>query len=615
MSTSTKTWPSATVRQSQMVMTVGPGAMVDLARHSVIIGGLESWYGDMKDIQEERLAGRVARLLGQPSVKLFAPPVDSPDPAAPRTGVRSYIFPTWFLAQVDRTWKVMDRVYRTRPLVPWSALVKGRYLDDDKKSRPIVPVRFVQACVNGHISDIDWVAFVHETFESKCRGPLWMDEGGTGGDLAEVFVRCATCGKRRVLANAKLPGKKVLGPCMGHRPWLGPRASEPCVSRTTDGAEPNRLLTRSASNAWFSQVLSVISIPDHDDALRKAVDPIWEDELQYVEDLDELRRLRGKNKPKITSQLEGWSNDEVWGEIMRRRNPGPGPGKLIKQAEIETLLSQKLEETEDVPECDFFARARPLDNLPSWLMRRLERIVLVHRLREVQAIVGFTRFEPALPDVDGELGLNVQRATLARDMTWVPAIENRGEGVFLAFRKDAVDAWRAREPVQERERQIADGFKAWCRAKGMEGAIFPGAPYVMLHSFAHLLLTAVSLDCGYSATSIRERVYAGPGGYGVLLYTGTPGSEGTLGGLVQVGRSLEGHIEKALEMGRLCSNDPVCAQHTPSNPLEERFLHGAACHGCLLLAETSCERRNEFLDRALVVATVEGLGAEFFDDV
>jgi hypothetical protein len=142
--------------------------------------------------------------------------------------------------------------------------------------------------------------------------------------------------------------------------------------------------------------------------------------------------------------------------------------------------------------------------------------------------------------------------------------------------------------------------------------LFPGLPYFLLHSLSHLLLTAVSLECGYPASSIRERVYALEAGYGILHYTGTPDAEGTLGGLVEAGRQIDRHLQAALELGRLCSNDPVCAQHDPQNPHECRFLHGAACHGCLLIAETSCEQHNDFLDRALVVPTVENLGAEFF---
>jgi hypothetical protein len=134
----------------------------------------------------------------------------------------------------------------------------------------------------------------------------------------------------------------------------------------------------------------------------------------------------------------------------------------------------------------------------------------------------------------------------------------------------------------------------------------------MLHSLSHLLITAVSLECGYPASSIRERVYAVEAGYGILLYTGSPDAEGTLGGLVEAGRQIGRHLEAALELGRLCSNDPVCAQHDPASKHEQCFLLGSACHGCLLIAETSCEQFNDFLDRALVVPTVENLGAEFF---
>ena len=135
----------------------------------------------------------------------------------------------------------------------------------------------------------------------------------------------------------------------------------------------------------------------------------------------------------------------------------------------------------------------------------------------------------------------------------------------------------------------------------------------MLHSFSHSLITAVSLECGYPASSIRERIYALPNvGYGVLLYTGSSDAEGTLGGLIEVGCRIHEHVRSALDLGELCSNDPVCAQHQPDNAHEHRFLHGASCHGCLLIAETSCEQHNDFLDRALVVRTVDNRGTEFF---
>ncbi|MBD2541475.1 DUF1998 domain-containing protein [Coleofasciculus sp. FACHB-SPT36] len=615
MKSKAKRPPSGEIRQSQILSTFGPGAMVDLPDYSVLIGGLNHWKGDRRRIYEDRLAARVSEILGVNSIAMYAPPVDAPDPAAPRTGITAFTFPAWFVAQVEETWTAPSgKEYRTRPLIPWGRLVKGKYLDSEKKKKPVVPVRFVQACLNGHISDVDWYLFANPKCQSNCPAQLWLDEGGSGNDFADIFVRCEQCKERRPLSDATLPGRKALGSCKGERPWLGPNAADSCVSTTTGKQEANRLLVRSASNAYFAQTLSVISLPDSDEALRQAVNLVYEDFLQYAEDLRDVQKERKKQK--VFNALEGFSDETVWAEIQRRQVGQFEKPKSIKQVEIETLLSSPSEVGEDAPEGDFYARARKLDNLSSTWQSQIERIVLVHCLREVIAQVGFTRFEAAMPDIDGELSLEVRRAALDIEPTWVPAVENKGEGVFIAFRKQAIEDWRKQESVQHRGQELFSGFNQWCKQRGIpdDKAKFPGLPYIMLHSLSHLLITAVSLECGYAASSIRERIYAGESGYGILLYTGTSGSEGTLGGLVQVGRQIESHLATALELGRLCSNDPVCAQHKPDNVQEERFLHGSACHGCLLIAETSCERRNEFLDRALVVNTVDGLGAAFFPD-
>ena len=176
-----------------------------------------------------------------------------------------------------------------------------------------------------------------------------------------------------------------------------------------------------------------------------------------------------------------------------------------------------------------------------------------------------------------------------------------------------MQTWLARDAVKTRADQFRQGLREFER-RDLPADVVRGVymPYILLHSLSHLLLTAVSLECGYAAASIRERLYVREGAYGLLLYTGTPDAEGTLGGLVEVGRRMERHLETAIELGRLCSNDPVCAQHRPDQPHEGRHLHGAACHGCLLIAEPSCERRNELLDRAFVVPTVDTADLAFF---
>ena len=219
-----------------------------------------------------------------------------------------------------------------------------------------------------------------------------------------------------------------------------------------------------------------------------------------------------------------------------------------------------------------------------------------------------------LPD---ELTLNVQAAPLARDADWLPAVENRGEGVFLLFDAATIASWLQRPAVQGRAKMLLGGFSAWASTHPNSSRKFPGVPYYLLHSFSHLLMTAISLDCGYPASSLRERIYALPAEgtlpdrYGILIFTGSSDAEGTLGGLVEAARRMKDFVRKALELASLCSNDPICAHHQPGEH-DHAPLLGAACHGCVLVPETSCEQRNEFLDRALVVPTVEACGAEFF---
>jgi len=389
-------------------------------------------------------------------------------------------------------------------------------------------------------------------------------------------------------------------------------APEACVG-PNGKAHGNKLLIRHASNAYFPVVERAISIPDHDDRVRKAVDAVWDDFLSVAESVADIRRERKKQRVQLA--LEGLTDAEVWAECERRQDGGAETQKGLKEVELDTFLSIPDELGDDKPEGDFYARRLPLDPKREGAIASVERVVLGHRLREVVTEIGFTRFEsPALP-VDSEVDLGVRLAALALETRWLPAIENRGEGVFLGLGAEKVKTWAKRAAVKQRAREFHGGVQSTSKNPipiGRVEQIY--MPYIMLHSLSHLLLTAIALECGYAAASIRERIYVRDGAYGVLLYTGTPDAEGTLGGLVQVGRRVARHLDAALELGRLCSNDPVCAQHKPNQMHEGRTMHGAACHGCLLIAEPSCERRNELLDRALVVPTVDLADAAFFTE-
>ena len=267
----------------------------------------------------------------------------------------------------------------------------------------------------------------------------------------------------------------------------------------------------------------------------------------------------------------------------------------------------------------FEAEQLDLAAKPGWFRQRVNRVLKVHQLREVMALLGFTRLEPVVSQIDGDpLDLGVKRAQIdVKEATWLPAVENLGEGIFLSFDPDAIRSWLKSDGAAQHLSEHRDAFKTWNKEHGLTEDKFkwPEGAYLMLHSLAHLLITEAALDCGYGASAIKERIYAFDDiGYGILLYTGGSGSEGSLGGLVGLADRIDELLAMALERAALCSNDPFCASHEPHDGLEKRYAHGAACHGCLLIAETSCERRNEFLDRALVVPTLIQRDAAFFTD-
>ena len=469
-------------------------------------------------------------------------------------------------------------------------------------ARRSCPCASCERCRRGHLGDLDWKEFVHGA-HTACPRDLHIEERGTSGDLDEIWITC-DCGAERAMSQAARMDLRALGSCNGSRPWLGRGTKESC-------GEPNRLLIRSASNAYFPQLMSVISIPDTRQPVDELVRSLWDDFLSDVDTETDLVKVR--KKPTVLQRLTGLTNAQVLDAIKRVKAGVTEVSRPVKEVEFEALSEAKEEVGSDVPDGDFFARFLPKAAWDAPWMAPICRVVLVHRLREVRAQVGFTRFEAAGPDIQGELEFDAQTAPLALDADWLPAVENRGEGIFIQFDPTATAAWLARPQVVQRGQTLAAGFQIWRADHKESRREFPGIPFYMLHSLSHLLVTAIALECGYPASSLRERIYAANGTYGILIYTGSSDAEGTLGGLVEAGRNIRRHVQHALELGRLCSNDPVCGYHAPAVHDHQPLL-GSACHGCVLISETSCEQHNDFLDRSLVVRTVESVGAEFFPE-
>lgn len=592
--------PDGHVRQSQVVTTFGPGAMMDLIDQAVLVGGLDFWSyskkGGIPVIQEPRLRDIIAEQFRQAGLSLS---VDNPFRAPPEgddrdptrfAGVQVLEFPRWFVCQnpgCRALLRAMDGL----------DLKKGRYWHNcpgANRASETVPVRFLGACRRGHVQDFPWIGFVHLGRERCAAASLRLDEGATG-DFSEIRVSCA-CGARGQL-SAATAGVDLR--CGGHRPWLGPQGRE------ADCEENLRLLVRTASNSYFSQVVSALSVPEPGRELEEAIRGAW-DVLKVAtkETLPAFRQI-----PKVQVALEGHDDAEVLRVVKALQEERQATQLPLRTAEFKQFVASKPEVPGDLPPLDatFFARTvEPEDGLPGGV----ERLVVAPKLREVRAQVGFTRLEPVTPDLQGEFDLGVQSARLGLTTNWLPASEVRGEGIFIQLSEQAVRDWEVRNRVKERADELMAGYDDWASTV-TEAPPFPGIRFYMLHSLSHLLISAISLECGYSASAIRERIYCGPSARdpatpmaAVLLSTGSSGTEGTLGGLVEQGRRLREHLQAAYDLGKLCSNDPVCAGHSPQDDPAERYLEGAACHGCLFIAECSCERFNRYLDRSLVVPTV-----------
>ena len=319
------------IRRSQMITTYGPGALIDLPRHSAIVGGLDSWpnTSNLEEILEPRLASKLQLMTGVTSPRLFLPPPDANDPREPSKGITVWRFPEWFVVQETAGSQERDR---SRRLAHRKALdEKGRY-----DGRPVVATRFVRACPRGHVDDLNWQGFVHGP-QDNCHRQLWLDERGMTGDLSDLAVRCE-CKQSRDLYEASVIETNPLGTCRGARPWLGRHANEDCKL-------PSRLLVRTASNAYFSQVVSVLSLPQRGTAVGGAVRELWDD-LQIVDGAADLTFL--KKKPKVAETLAPFTNDEILAAIQQAKT-GHTEEKPVKHVELEALLAAPEGFGDDVP--------------------------------------------------------------------------------------------------------------------------------------------------------------------------------------------------------------------------------------------------------------------------
>jgi len=615
------------LRPNQFLFNYGVGALVDLPKFAVLVKGLEDWPVSplyTQSIQEDRLVQAIQhRHFSLSHVdKLYAPPIPAKkqnfDPFDPslNIGVPVATFPQWMvcpkcnLLAPYTPGKSGNFELKHNPYRPMDTRYVHHNCLQHKSGPPpqVVPARFLYACANGHLDEFPWLDYVHQGTE--CKTPrLELYEFDDQNQASRLFVACKSCGKTRAMSDAFDPKQRdLMPPCSGRHPHLG--IEEECDARP-------RTVLMGASNLWFPSLMSVLSIPvSGENELAQIVEAFWA-VFSEVESPPDLKGVRKFGSKEVKAAIENYTDDAIWEAIKRHRN---ATAELSDPTDVkypEWVMLSAADGSKNYP--DFKVEEADLSGY-QMLKAFCEKVVLGHKLREVRALIGFTRVTTADDETIGE---EIQVAHLSsHTLTWVPASEVRGEGIFIQFKEAQIQAWLRREAVKKRETQFRHSHSQWRIARNLDpdAREFPEMMrYVLLHSFSHALMRALSLECGYSLASIRERIYAReaengkPAMAGILIYTAANDAEGTLGGLVRLGEpeQLEAFVNQALETAEFCASDPLCAESSPD--AQGHTVHGAACHACSFLPETSCEMGNRFLDRAVLVPTVEMSECAFFD--
>lgn len=582
---------NARVRKSQLLAPFGIGAMLDLPEEALMLMGLENWpSGSNTIIKDARLGRRL-------KVSHFREPTTTDEEAhqiADDRVMHFTRFPRWYFCSRCRQMKRAEIASLTPPRCD------GRYQPCIGHSPKMVPVRFVIACNNGHIDDFPWEQWAHNG-SSVCNTPQLRLRQTRGAGLAGLRVECVNPSCQKLGATLSTAGRKdalkKIG-CNGHRPWLG-RYSDVKESCT----ETPQMIQRGASNAYFSRIVTSILIPPFSKKLFRILDS-----LEFQELKDRIGTIDGRpNEGALfaaASVMFRVSENDLREAYHSRSDSektlpdSEASEESYRLAEYEAFKGAYLGESQD----DLRLQKTDLSACSTNFRENVATLVLIDKLVETRCLTGFTRLDPSAP-----------LAALSKTrQNWLPAIAGTGEGLFLELDQKQLLTWASHGKVINRIEQMQRRALSYELARRRSGEAVT-AQFVLLHTLAHAIARRLSFDCGYGSSSIRERIYASAqhNMAGLLLYTSEAGGEGTLGGLVSMGEPelFEQTFFEALNDSAFCSNDPLCEESSGQGP---GGINLAACQGCCLVPETSCEESNFFLDRALLVGTAQDPEIGFF---
>ena len=584
-----------TTRRAQSVVPFGVGAIVEFEDEALMAAGLDIWTEVGPRLNDERLAA----LLG---VKDFREPPPKPEKEEqiPQADWLPYVrFPQWHFCSRCRYLKKAELHAQRRPICdnahqsPY--LRKGQKpcaTQPERKRLRMVPLRFLVACPAGHIEDFPWQEWAHaEKGQPLIRGhgcddPILYFYPSKIGGLAGLFVSCEKCQTRRSLMGTTGPNGLLGFSCEGHRPWLGEGGKEVCKMPPSQSMF---VLQRGASNIYFPIVASSILIPPFSSRVH-VVAKKWEATLMSSRTNGGLSR----DTFEVIARQESVDVEQLIAAVQ-----GDTPARFSDMDETEfrnaeyAALQQERRDDDDLLMC----RPQNMDNYGMPVRGLLASVSLVEKLAETRALTGFNRIDPGAAE---PAALSLKR------QSWLPAFRVLGEGIFLQL-----DISRLEKAADEQRSRLAALLRrieatGRCRLEVSEELI-------LIHSLAHALIKRLSWEAGYGTSSIRERIYSSRSSRhrmaGMLLYTAAGDADGTLGGLVQLGKAktFERVMAGALRDAWWCASDPICRDSMGQGP---ESLNLAACHACMLLPETSCELQNRYLDRRAMIETFAEMGEE-----
>lgn len=598
------------VRAAQAVLQYGVGAMVDFPDQTLVTAAPEYW-GGVSRIYDHRFA----KALG---VQYFALP----------TNIAYSRFPEWYFCPKCRKFQPLKKwisEYRkgANPKILERDSHMAEHMQCPKCHQDLVVARIVTVCQDGHLNDFPWVKWVHAKSKKQiCSNPeLKFKTGASGTEgLEGLSVTCA-CGAIATLKGAfdkdcfeKLDEEVGIGhfKCDGNHPFRHTREKCSCYPKTVQ---------RGASSVYFPLVHSSLVIPPYADQLNVKIQQsqVYQDCEVIIEDEDPEDRIDTiiKKLPKWTDKIAleiGAPKSEVekilthlW---LDHDSANADVTSIQYRMEEYVALSGEMGSSAGDGLGDF---SREEMDISEYKLPHIKAISLIDKVRVVNALIGFSRIQPAMTSDDNGFVSAKEPGT-----NWYPAYEVRGEGIFIEFEQDDIDAWVAANPaVVERATRLNNSYAISYIGKNHPRTITP--KFLMLHTLSHLLISQLSFECGYSIASLSERLYCsetedGKTMAGIFIYTASGDAEGTLGGLVRQGRpdAFPRILRKAIANAKTCSNDPVCIM---SRGQGRDSLNLAACHACSLLPETCCEERNAFLDRGVIVGTYENPEIGFWNDI